>query len=558
MLRSLIPSRGDVFGGISAGIVALPLCLAFGAISGLGPEAGLYGAIAAGILAAIFGGTPLLVTGPTNPMTLVAATVVAATMLPSGKVSLAVVVTAFLLAGALQVLLGVLRLGGFIRYVPYPVISGFMSGIGIIIIIQQLYPIVGAEAPSSDAVKILRSLPMLPGGIAWPVALLGAITLAIIQILPWFTRKVPASLIALVVVTAGSVAFGVNAPRIGVIPAGLPALVIPDMTLDQAGLVVSAAIQLAALGAIDTLLSALLADSLTKSHHDSNRELIGQGIGNMGAALVGGLPGAGASIRSIVNIEAGGKTRLSGVESTVYSCLPGCLLGSPRLVRCLSRTPCWPARLVLASVAYQLKSKFTHRQGAAFGRGSPCYCARAYRLLGINRHGLLRASVIASFIFMKKVADISERRPQSRRWPTSPGPTRSTFPPELRDRLLVKNIEGPLFFGFARGFLNIAARCGTVRRRLLISSMDRVSLMDQSGAYALQETVLSQYQVIRDAHCPGRAASCTARHSRGDPRYPRPGLPRQTCSQISLELWTGMLKMLAEIGATKRSLVSKN
>ena len=125
--------------------MALPLCLAFGAISGLGPEAGLYGAIAAGILAAIFGGTPLLVTGPTNPMTLVAATVVAANMMPTGKVNLAVVVTAFLLAGALQVLLGVLRLGNFIRYVPYPVISGFMSGIGVIIVIQQLYPIVGAE-----------------------------------------------------------------------------------------------------------------------------------------------------------------------------------------------------------------------------------------------------------------------------------------------------------------------------------------------------------------------------------------------------------------------------
>jgi len=147
MLASLVPSRGDVFGGISAGIVALPLCLAFGAISGLGPQAGLYGAIAAGILAAIFGGSKVLVTGPTNPMTLVAATVVAANTPPGGTINVAVVMTAFLLAGALQVLLGVLRLGGFVRYVPYPVISGFMSGIGVIIIIQQLYPIVGAEAP---------------------------------------------------------------------------------------------------------------------------------------------------------------------------------------------------------------------------------------------------------------------------------------------------------------------------------------------------------------------------------------------------------------------------
>src|SRR6202051_4348259 len=237
MLGSLIPSRCDLFGGVSAGIVALPLCLAFGSLSGLGPEAGLYGAIAAGILAAIFGGSSVFVTGATHPKTLVAATGGAANMLPTGEANIAVVVTAFLLAGALQVLMGVLRLGGFIRYVPYPVISGFMSGIGVIIIIQQLYPIVGAEAPSSDAVKILRSLPMLPGAIVWPVALLGIITLAIIQILPRFTRKVPAALVALIVVTAGSVAFGVDAPRICAIPAGLPALVIPELTFGQVTLV---------------------------------------------------------------------------------------------------------------------------------------------------------------------------------------------------------------------------------------------------------------------------------------------------------------------------------
>src|SRR5215204_3546411 len=232
MLPSLVPSRGDVFGGISAGIVALPLCLAFGAISGLGPEAGLYGAIAAGILAAIFGGSKVLVTGPTNPMTLVAATVVAANTPPGATINLAVVMTAFLLGGALQVLLGVLRLGGFVRYVPYPVISGFMSGIGVIII-QQLYPVVGAEAPSSNAVAILGSLSMLPGKILWPVALLGLATFAILQLLPRFTRKVPASLVALIVVTAVSVALGVDAPRMGAIPAGLPALVMPDLTLDQ-------------------------------------------------------------------------------------------------------------------------------------------------------------------------------------------------------------------------------------------------------------------------------------------------------------------------------------
>src|ERR1700730_16042602 len=407
MLASLVPSRGDVFGGISAGIVALPLCLAFGAASGLGPEAGLYGAIAAGILAAIFGGTPVLVTGPTNPMTLVAATVVAANMLPNGKANLTVIVTDFLLAGALQVLLGVLRLGGFVRYVPYPVISGFMSGIGLIIIIQQLYPIVGAEPPSSDAVKILRSLPMLPGHIVWPVALLGITTLAIIQILPRLTRKIPASLVALLVVTACAVAFGINASRIGTIPAGLPALVIPKLTFDQGAMIVTAAIELALLGAIDSLLSALLADSLTKSHHDSNRELIGQGIGNMGAALVGGLPGAGANIRTIVNIEAGGKTRLSGVIHGLF--LLAVLLGLSKLVQYIPHAVL-SGILVGAGLGCIDLRGLSHIHKVPRSDAAVLLVVLALTVFSGLIVAVAVGLIMASLIFMKNVADISERQ----------------------------------------------------------------------------------------------------------------------------------------------------
>ena len=485
MLSSLIPARGDVFGGIAAGIVALPLSLAFGALSGLGPEAGLYGAIAAGILAAIFGGTQVLVTGPTNPMTIVAATVVAANMLPTGQVNLAIVVTAFMLAGASQVLFGVLRLGGYIRYVPYPVISGFMSGIGVIVIIQQLPPLVGVAASSSAPVKILSSLPMLPGSIVWPVAILGVITLAIIQILPRFTRKVPAALVALVVVTAASVGFAVDAPRIGTIPAGLPAFIMPDLSFGQAALVVSAAIQLAVLGAIDTLLSALLADTLTKTHHNGNRELIGQGIGNMGAALVGGLPGAGASIRTIVNIEAGGRTRFSGVIHGLF--LLVVLLGLSGLVQYIPNA-------VLS--------------GILISAGLGCIDFRAFsHILKVPRSdavvllvvllltvfsGLIIAVavgvVIASFVFMKNVADTSERMTAISPLADEPWADEIDIPAAYRDRLLVKHVEGPLFFGFARGFLDIAARA--TGSRLLVLRMDRVSLMDQSGAYALHDALV--------------------------------------------------------------------
>lgn len=486
MLASLVPSRGDLFGGISAGIVALPLCLAFGAISGLGPEAGLYGAIAAGILAAIFGGSQVLVTGPTNPMTLVAATVVAANTPPGGTINLSVVMAAFLLAGALQVLLGVLRLGGFVRYVPYPVISGFMSGIGVIIIIQQLYPIVGAEAPSSNAVVILGSLSMLPESVLWPVALLGLATFAILQLLPRFTRKVPASLVALIVVTAVSVALGVDAPRIGAIPAGLPALVVPDLTFNQVPLVASVAAQLALLGAIDTLLSALLADSLTKSHHDSNRELIGQGIGNIGAALVGGLPGAGANIRTIVNIEAGGKTRLSGVIHGLF--LLAVLLGLSGLVSYIPNA-------VLAGILVGAGLGCIDFRGLSHIAKVPRSDAAVLVIvLALTVFAGLIAAVavglvISSFVFMKKVADNCERQTAISPLADEPWADEIDIPADLRHRLLIKHVEGPLFFGFARGFLNIAASAAS--GRLLVLRMDRVSLMDQSGAYALQDALVN-------------------------------------------------------------------
>jgi len=551
MLGSLIPSRGDVFGGISAGIVALPLCLAFGSLSGLGPEAGLYGAIAAGILAAIFGGSSVLVTGPTNPMTLVAAAVVAANILPTGEANISVVVTAFLLAGALQVLLGVLRLGGFIRYVPYPVISGFMSGIGVIIIIQQLYPIVGAAAPSSDAVKILRSLPMLPGAIVWPVALLGVATFAIIQILPRLTRKIPASLVALIVVTACTVALDINAPRIEAIPAGLPALVIPKLTFDQGAMIVTAAVELAVLGAIDTLLSALLADSLTKSHHDSNRELIGQGIGNIGAALVGGLPGAGANIRTIVNIEAGGKTRLSGVVHGLF--LLAVLLGLSKLVQYIPNA-------VLAGILVGAGLGCIDFRGLAhLGKVPRSDAAVLLIVLGLTVFsGLIVAVavglIIASFIFMKKVADISEHQTAISLLADEPWADEIDIPAEYRDRLLVKHVEGPLFFGFARGFLNIAARAAG--GRLLILRMERVSLMDQSGAYALQDALVDLKSSGMRTVLVGLPV---AQRDILEAIHVIPDLvSTKDLFANFAELKAALPKMLAEIGATKQGLGLQN
>ncbi|MFZ3338578.1 MAG: SulP family inorganic anion transporter [Xanthobacteraceae bacterium] len=479
-----IPSHGDLFGGLSAGVVALPLCLALGALSGLGPEAGLYGAIVLGILAALFGGTPVLVSGPTAPMTLVSAGVVAASMLPNGQVNLAFVVAVFLLTGAFQVLMGLLRLGSYIRYVPYPVISGFMSGIGILIVIQQIFPMAGMAAPSSDSATILARLHTLPAGFAWPVALLAAATLAIIYLLPRVTRAVPSSVVALVLMTGGSLLFGVNAPRIGAIPSGLPALVVPKLDFTQVRFIVIVAAELALLGAIDSLLSALLADNITKTHHASNRELIGQGIGNMAAALVGGLPGAGASIRTIVNIEAGGRTRLSGVIHGLF--LVAVLLGLSGVVQYIPNA-------VLAGILVAAGLSCIDRRGLSHITKVPRADAALMFLVLVLTvfSGVIIAVaiglIVASFVFMKKVADLSEQQTTIGLMANEPWADELALPTADREHVLIKHVEGPLFFGFARGFADIAplARSGKV----LVLRMDRVRFMDQSGAYALQDAL---------------------------------------------------------------------
>src|SRR4030095_8357776 len=233
-----------------AGGVCLPLALAFGVASGLGPVAGLYGAIATGIVAAVFGGTPVQITGPTGPMTLVVAGVLAANMLPSGDVNLPVVVGIFVLAGLVQIALGLLGVGAYIRYIPYPVISGFMSGIGVIIILQQIFPMLGADPPSSDPLSILRQLHLLSGNIKWAAISLSASTIATVFILPRFTKMVPSSLVALVALTALAVLLKLDVSLIGEIPSGLPNLVMPSLDFQRLPALLAAAIQLAFLGAI--------------------------------------------------------------------------------------------------------------------------------------------------------------------------------------------------------------------------------------------------------------------------------------------------------------------
>ncbi|MEM9302602.1 MAG: SulP family inorganic anion transporter [Pseudomonadota bacterium] len=304
--------RGDIYGGITTGIVALPLALAFGEASGAGPIAGVYGAIFVGFFAALFGGTGAQISGPTGPMIVVFAGVFASL---GGDVKL--IFATVILAGIIQIIMGVLKLGQYIRLVPYPVVSGFMSGIGCIIIALQAARLFGHEPAGGGTVPALSAI---PGAVMDPnfVALaIGLLTLGIVFFWPKNWGKwLPAPLAALVAGTLMSLVIK-GAPILGDIPTGLPSFITPAFSQETAFIMLEAAFILALLGAIDSLLTSLVADNMTRTRHDSNKELIGQGIGNTVAGFFGGIPGAGATMRTVVNIRTGGLTRISGMLHSV-------------------------------------------------------------------------------------------------------------------------------------------------------------------------------------------------------------------------------------------------
>ena len=301
--------RSDVFGGVTAGVIGLPLALAFGEGSGLGAVAGLYAAISMGMFAALFGGTQTLVSGPTAPMT-VAVSVIVATQVESITEVFAIAI----MAGVLQILLGVLKIGRFIAYTPYSVISGFMSGVGVIIIVSQTLPFGGMTVVEGGPLGAIRAWPDLLSDIHHHSIVIGAVTLVVAVFWPGRLRRyLPATLAALIAGTLLSVVWSSDTPIIGDVPQGFPAIALPPFSLDLLGRAVQPAITLALLGSINTLLTSLMADSMTRTQHDSDRELIGQGIGNVATGFIAGMPSAGITVLTGANIRAGAKTRVSGV-----------------------------------------------------------------------------------------------------------------------------------------------------------------------------------------------------------------------------------------------------
>ncbi|WP_087021832.1 SulP family inorganic anion transporter [Thaumasiovibrio subtropicus] len=307
--------KGDLFGGVTTAIISLPLALAFGVASGAGAEAGLWGAILVGLFAALFGGSSTLISEPTGPMTVIMTAILTTMMAKYPENGMAMGFTVVMMAGAFQMLLGTLKLGKYVTLMPYSVVSGFMSGIGVILIILQLSPLLGHPAPAGGVMGTLKALPDIVESMRFSELFLGGLTLAILFLLPKrYRRYVPAQLVALVAVTLLSIIiFDTDSiRRIGEIPVGLPSFVIPTINSEIFVNMVIDALVLGTLGCIDTLLTAVIADSLTRKEHDSDKELRGQGLANIIAGLFGALPGAGATMGTVTNIQVGARSPLSG------------------------------------------------------------------------------------------------------------------------------------------------------------------------------------------------------------------------------------------------------
>ena len=478
--------RGDLYGGLVAAVVALPLALAFGVASGAGATAGLYGAIFVGLFAALFGGTPAQVSGPTGPMTVVMAGLIAQF---GQEPSLAF--TAVILGGGLQILLGLSGVGQYITLMPYPVISGFMSGIGMIIIILQAGPLVGHAAQSGG---VLTTLVMLPSFVAHPVVdalVLGLVSLACVYGTPERLGKiVPPPLLALLAGTIlGVVAFP-GAPVIGPIPTNFPMPVLPSLHLDVVKVVIGQAIVLAVLGSIDSLLTSLVCDNMTRMRHDSNRELIGQGLGNAVAGFFGGLPGAGATMRSVVNIRTGGRTPISGSFHALI--LLVVLLGLGPLAE---RIPLAVLAGILVKVGVDIIDwRFLkHAVQAPRADVTIMVVVCGMTVLADLIMAVAVGLVLASVLFVKRMADLelmNLRVITDRTGESSLTEEEAAVLGRHEGQIILIHIDGPMSFGSAK---DMVRRLEGVSRwssfRVVVLDLSDVPAIDGTAALAVEDMI---------------------------------------------------------------------
>jgi sulfate permease, SulP family len=493
--------RGDIYGGLTAGVVALPLALAMGVASGLGPIAGLYGAIFVGFFAALFGGTESQISGPTGPMTVVVAGLVASIAShPDLNGNVALIFTAIMLGGVFQILMGAFKLGDYIRLVPYPVISGFMSGIGGIIIILQISPLLGHDAPAGT-VDALFYTPTALSDINVMSLLLGALTLFIaLKWPPKFGKYLPGPLVALVVGTILSLFIG-SVPILGDIPSGLPQINMPQLTTVSFFIIVEAAFVLALLGSIDSLLTSLVADNMTRTRHDSNKELIGQGIGNTFAGLFGGAPGAGATMRTVVNIRTGGHTRISGMIHAIF--LLAIVLGLGPLASAIPNA-------VLAGILVKVGLDIIDWDYIRNSHKGPSWdLALMVIVLGLTIFVDLITAVavgviLASIAFVKHIAKIQmERLKQTDLILHTATERELEILEKFEDQITVFDFDGPLSFGAAADLGHHARTHLEGGVKAIVLDFTRMPSLDVSAALAIETIAESAKHADRKVYMCG-------------------------------------------------------
>ena len=505
--------KGDITGGITAGIVALPLALAFGiqafggindpSAASMGALAGLVGATLLGFFAALFGGTPSQISGPTGPMTVITAGLISGVWASSSGNLSTVLITmslAGLFCGLFQILFGIIKMGKLVRYIPYPVLSGFMSGIGVIIILQQIYPLFGMKSPVLVVDMILDFPEIVSEGFSLEALLLGLGTIAIISLLPKVIKNpnVPVTLVALVVMTLIALPLGLaDKYIIGSIPTGLPMPFFANGSVDLSGIdwtlalkhAVIPGLTLAGLGSIDTLLTSVVADNITKTKHDSNQELIGQGIGNAMAGLFCGISGAGATMRTVVNVRSGGRGKISGMVHAML--LLAILLGLGSLVKHVPLA-------VLAGILITVGWGIIDFRGFRDLRKIPHDDAFVLIVVFLTTVfvDLLTAvgigMVIACVLFMKRASDMVEKQYDSHEIngfdKENPWPDEGGMPDKAKHSIYVQRLNGPVFFGSITGFKSVMQDI-PADVKIVIIRMKNVPFMDQSGLYAMEAAI---------------------------------------------------------------------
>ncbi len=510
--------RGDIYGGLTAAVVALPLALAMGVSSGAGPIAGIYGAIFVGLFAALFGGTPSQVSGPTGPMTVVMAAIFTqyTAMFPDNPThGAALAFTVVIMGGLLQILFGIMKMGKYINLIPHPVVSGFMSGIGVIIILLQLPPLFGYPALPGPIASIQALPDVLSNPMLGPL-IIGCFALAIVYFLPKKINQIlPSPLVALIVGTialvlwqggdivsmteGGKTLFRIGEVSVlGDIPTGLPA---PMLPIFEPALLVGmfkSALMLAALGSIDSLLTSLVADNVTRTYHESDRELIGQGIGNTIAGFFGGLPGAGATMRTVVNIRAGGLTPISGSLHALV--LLAIILGAGSVAKYIPHA-------LLAGILVKVGTDiidwdYLKRMRTVPTAGIVLMLTVFLMTVFIDLITAVAVGMImASFVFMQRMVDLQLDSVTAITKPQAESPLseeESEILKSAQGRILLYHISGPMSFGAAKSMVRRMAIFNDYD--VLILDLTDVQQIDFTSVRALEDIVHNAWAINSETY----------------------------------------------------------